>query len=198
MSASKIGRQYDKLAAWWAEYHQDSDYGVAAVRRALKFAPHNGRALDVGCGAGGRLANLIETQGLVLTGVDASAQMIALAKTAHPKAEFQLADIRDWESDASFDFILAWDSLFHLPLNQQEPVLQKLCDLLTADGVLIYSFGDDVGSHSDEWCGQVFDYSSVGVSRNIEVLQNAGLTLRHLELDQFPEKHAYLIAQKLA
>ena len=30
-----IGQQYDAIAEWWQDYHQDSDYGVAALERAL-------------------------------------------------------------------------------------------------------------------------------------------------------------------
>ena len=196
MSASKIGQQYDRIAAWWAEYHQASDYGVEAVKRAIKFTKPGGHALDVGCGAGGRLVNILEGHDFALTGIDASREMIALARKAHPKGDFTVADIQNWQSDDAFDFILAWDCLFHLPLNQQAPVLKKLCGILADNGVLMYSFGDDVGSHSDEWQGQIFDYSSIGVTRNVEILQENGLVLRHLELDQFPEKHTYVIAQK--
>ena len=197
MSGLNIGKQYDELAEWWASYHQNSEYGVAALKRALSFASSGGRALDVGCGAGGRLAKLLEQQGFALTGLDASEKMIALARKAHPQGDFTAINIQDWSAKGSFNFILAWDSLFHLPLDQQEPVLTKLCDALTEGGVLLHSFGDAVGMHMDKWRDQIFQYSSIGVTRNLEILTSNGLVLRHLELDQFPEKHVYAIAQKL-
>jgi len=156
---SKIGQQYDAIAAWWNDYHQTSDYGVAALERALGFAGAGGHALDVGCGSGGRLIRRLEARRFHITGVDASAKMIELAQENHPGAMFTQADIIDWESGAAFDFILAWDSLFHLPLDQQEPVLSKLCKAMKSGGVLLYSFGDAEGSHSDAWRGQTFHYS---------------------------------------
>jgi len=191
-----IGQQYDAIAAWWDGYHQDSDYGVAALERALKFAGPSGQALDVGCGAGGRLIRRLEARGFHIRGIDASAKMIELAQQNHPDATFTQANIINWETEAKFDFILAWDSLFHLPLDQQAPVLKKLCSWLKLDGVLFYSFGDADGSHTDEWREQIFHYSSLGVTRNLEILHEQGLQLRHLELDQFPENHTYAIAQK--
>ena len=191
-----IGQQYDAIAEWWQDYHQDSDYGVAALERALGFAAKGGRTLDVGCGAGGRLIRRLETRGFHMTGIDASAKMIELAQQNHPAGSFTQVDIIDWQSGSRFDFILAWDSLFHLPLDQQAPVLSKLCSWLNAGGVLLYSFGDAQGAHSDEWRGQTFHYSSLGVRRNLEILHDCGMNLRHLEMDQFPEKHVYAVAQK--
>ena len=197
MNEPGIGKQYDALAAWWADYHRESSYGVDAVTRALSFAEPGGRALDVGCGAGGRLASLLEQHGFSLTGIDASEKMIALARAAHPQGEFKQVKVQDWTPDGTYNFILGWDSLFHLPLDQQQPVLAKLCGALAEGGVFIYSFGDAVGSHSDQWRGQTFHYSSLGIRQNLDILHQGGLTLRHLELDQFPEKHVFAIAQKL-
>jgi len=175
----------------------NSDYGVAQVERALSMVSKGGKALDVGCGAGGRLVRLMKAHGFGVTGIDASAEMIKLAKESHPDDHFFVGDIYQWETDETFDFILAWDSLFHLPLDQQEPVLSKLCKKLSPNGIMIHSFGDAVGAHIDEWHGQTFHYSSVGVTRNIDILQSHGLSLRHLELDQFPESHVYIISQKM-
>ena len=191
-----IGQQYDAIAEWWQNYHQDSDYGVAALERALGFAGLGRRALDVGCGAGWRLIRRLEARGFDVTGVDASAKMIELARRNHPNGRFVQADISDWESRETFDFILAWDSLFHLPLNQQAPVLTKLCTMLADRGILLYSFGDDTGTHRDTWRGQEFHYSSIGVPKNLEILRANGMRLLHLERDQFPEAHVVAIAQK--
>ena len=193
-----IGQQYDAIAEWWHDYHQDSDYGVAALECALGFASKGGRALDVGCGAGGRLLRKLQARGFHVTGLDASAKMIELARRHHAHGRFLKADISEWQSEETFDFILAWDSLFHLPLNQQAPVLTKLCTMLADRGILLYSFGDDTGTHRDTWREQEFHYSSIGVPKNLEILRANGMRLQHLERDQFPEAHVVAIAQKTA
>lgn len=193
---SSIGDQYDRIAKWWNDYHLASEYGVAQVKRALKFAKLNGTALDVGCGSGGRLVRLLKNANFHVTGIDASTQMINLAKANHNDADFIHADIQHWESKKTFDFILAWDSLFHLPLAEHQPVLEKLCGLLSMDGVMIHTLGDDVGEHTDVWKEQRFYYSSIGIAANIDILSRNGLDVRHIELDQYPEKHAFIISQK--
>ena len=196
MQDISIGEKYDNIAAWWQEHHLTSNYGVPQLDKALAYAQHFDTALDVGCGAGGRLISKIEARGFTVTGLDASSEMIKLAEQTHPKANFIHADIENWDTDETFDFICAWDCLFHLPLKAQEPVLTKLCQTLNKGGILFHSFGDAIGAHIDEWRGQNFPYSSIGIMQNIEVMNRNGLTPLHLELDQHPEKHVYSIAVK--
>jgi 2-polyprenyl-3-methyl-5-hydroxy-6-metoxy-1,4-benzoquinol methylase len=198
MTSPDIGQQYDEIAGWWNERHDQSTYGLAQVDRALAFVPTGGKALDVGCGSGGRFVRRLKERHFEVIGVDASTEMIRLARANHPDTRFVTANIIDWETDEKFDFILAWDCLFHLPLEHQVPVLSKLCGLLSKNGVLIHTFGNDEGGdHTDQWRGQTFRYSSIGITPNIEVLHDKGLSLLHLELDQFPENHVYAISQKL-
>lgn len=196
MTPQDIGKQYDKIAQWWDNYHKNSEYGLPQLERALAMAPSHGNALDIGCGSGGRLLHSLEKHGFKVTGLDASAEMIRLAQKNHPASQFAYANIQLWESDETFDFILAWDCLFHLPLKMQKLVLSKLCRMLSDGGVMIHSFGNDVGEHTDIWKEQEFYYSSIGITANIDILHKHALSLLHLELDQFPEKHAYIISKK--
>ena len=197
MNTPKIGEQYDEIASWWNDRHLDSGYGLSQVKRALAMASSHGKALDVGCGSGGRFVRLLQERGFEVTGIDASAEMINLAQKNHPDSVFIQGDICEWSSEEQFDFILVWDCLFHLPLNKQKPVLSKLCRMLSNGGILIHTFGDGIGEHTDNWHGQEFRYSSIGISQNIEILHDNQLSLLHLELDQFPEKHVYIISKKM-
>lgn len=61
---------------------------------------------------------------------------------------------------------------------------------------MIHTLGDDVGEHTDLWKDQTFTYSSIGIAANIDILSLNGLDVRHIELDQYPEKHAFIISQK--
>ena len=197
MEPTTLGEKYNKIAQWWHDRHNQSNYGVDQLARALKYSTGGSKALDVGCGAGGRLIKSLESKGFSVTGIDVASEMITLAKSNHPNHTFINADICQWQSNERFDFILAWDSLFHLPLHQQVPVLNKLCNMLGPGGVLIYTFGNDQDEHTDQWHDETFYYSSVGINQNMKTLLNNGLTPLHLELDQHPEKHVYVIATKL-
>ena len=39
-------------------------------------------------------------------------------------------------------------------------------------------------------------YSVLGIPKTLEVLSAAGCICRHLEYDQYPEQHLYMIAQR--
>lgn len=197
MEPTELGLKYDKIAQWWHNQHDQSAYGVPQLKLALGFASAGGSALDIGCGAGGRLIRLMEGKGFSVTGLDISKEMINLAKINHPQHLFMHQDICQWQTKKHYNFILAWDSLFHLPLAMQKPVLRKISNLLTDNGVLIYSFGNAVGEHTDQWHEDTFYYSSIGINENLSVLMQMGLTIMHVEQDQLPEKHVFVIASKL-
>lgn len=196
MDPSELGKKYDKIAQWWRDQHINSNYGVAQLERAVGFAVDGGKALDVGCGAGGRLIQLLENNGFCVTGLDVSKEMVRLAGENHPTNTFFHQDICTWESSDRFNLIVAWDSIFHLPYDQHRPVLEKLCGLLASDGVLIYTLGNAEGEHTDQWRDDTFYYSFVGINSSLELLINNHMSVVHLELDQYPEKHAYVIAKR--
>jgi 2-polyprenyl-3-methyl-5-hydroxy-6-metoxy-1,4-benzoquinol methylase len=196
MEPSVIGRKYDKIAQWWHDQHVDSEYGIKQFEKALNFCTMHKKALDVGCGSGGRFIQLMQDRGFSVTGIDVSKEMISLAKKNHPSENFFVQDICTWETMAQFDFIVAWDSIFHLPFSKQKPVLSKLSNLLSSKGVLIYTFGNENGEHTDQWNNDTFYYSSIGINENIKLLLTLGLNILHLELDQYPENHVYIIATK--
>lgn len=197
MEPSELGIKYDKIAQWWHDQHVQSSYGVSQFERAVAFTSSGGKALDVGCGAGGRFVDILQDRGFSVTGLDVSQEMVKLASSNHPEHTFMHQDICSWETEEKFDFIVAWDSIFHLPFGMQRPVVSKLCRLLATSGVLIYTFGNAQGEHTDQWLNDTFYYSSIGINENIQLLINNGLSILHLELDQYPENHVYTIATRL-
>lgn len=196
MEPTQLGKKYDKIAQWWRERHEQSSYGVSQFERAVGFTSGGKKALDIGCGTGGRFIRILENRGFSVTGLDVSKKMVMLASENHPEHKFIHQDICSWETDENFDFIVAWDSIFHLPLVMQKPVVTKLCRLLAKNGVLIYTFGNAQGEHTDHWRNDTFYYSSIGINENVKALISNGLSILHLELDQYPEKHVYTIATK--
>lgn len=196
MEPSVLGTKYDKIAQWWHDRHLDSAYGVTQFEKAVDFASGGGKALDVGCGAGGRFIRILQNNSFTVTGLDVSKEMINLASKNHPEQRFLHQDICTWETDEKFDFIVAWDSIFHLPYEMQKPVVSQLCKLLAKNGILVYTFGNAQGEHTDQWHNDTFYYSSIGINENMQLLISNGLSVLHLELDQYPENHVYTIATK--
>jgi SAM-dependent methyltransferase len=190
--------RYDRIAQWWQTEHQDSLYGIAQLERAIQFTAHRKAAIDVGCGSSGRFINFLSKQGFQAEGLDISREMISLAQRLHPEATFYIEDICSWVPLKHYSLISAWDSTFHLPLHLQEPVMKKLGDALEPGGVLVFTCG---GGHtnsevSGSFQGQDFEYSTLGIDAFLRILMQHHCTCRHLEYDQYPENHVYIIAQK--
>ncbi len=199
MNPNATAAGYDEIAQWWQIKHQDSLYGIAQLERAIKFTSKRHSAIDIGCGSSGRFINILSKHGFQTEGLDISTEMINLAKQLHPNIKFYNEDISCWIPPKLYSLISAWDSTFHLPFNMQEPVMKKLCDALEPDGVLLFTCG---GGHtkseiSGSFQGQNFDYSTLGVDAFLQIMTEHHCTCRHLEYDQYPENHVYIIAQKI-
>jgi RimJ/RimL family protein N-acetyltransferase len=194
MTPDEVAASYDRLAERWLDL---STYGFAPVERAVAFLKRTGAALDVGCGTG-RLMGLLRTHGFATDGIDLSPAMIALARDRHPDARLFHADIGGWELPRSYDLIVAWDSVWHVPLHRQAAVLAKLCRGLSPGGVIVFTTGGTDGPEEkrDSHMGPPMYHAALGIPKTLHVLAEAGCVVRHLEYDRHPEAHVYLVAQK--
>ena len=200
MDPNETAAHYDQIAARWQADLHNSPYGLAALQRAITFTANRHYALDVGCGSSGRFLTEMQDAGFQAEGLDISAEMVMHARHLHPANTFYVADICRWSPPKAYSLTTAWDSIFHLPLDAHEPVINKLCDALEPGGVLLFTCGG--GYRSDEIIGSFhgldFGYSTLGVDVFLQILMGADCTCRHLEYDQFPENHVVLIAERIA
>mgnify|MGYP000069414892 FL=1 len=197
MTAAETAQSYDSIAHLWLEPHLITN-GIRQHEQALRFRPKGGLALDVGCGCNGRFIQLLENHEYEVEGLDISAQMVALAKTRNPNTTFYHADVCEWMPTKQYDFITAWDSIWHVPLECNENVLRKLCGALNPGGVFIWTMGglESPEEKRDSSMGPPIYYSVLGIPKTLKTISEAGCICRHLEYDQMPEKHVFIIAQK--
>ena len=201
MKPEQIGKAYDQITHLWQSDDFNRENGIEAHRRALSFVKTKGKALDIGCGCTGRFFDLMLSEGFTpegLAGIDMSDRMLALARQRHPDVELFKADICTHQLSQRFDFITAWDSIWHIPLSEQRNVLTKIVDSLNKGGVFIFSFGGtaEEGEHTDNFMGPEVYYSSLGTNGFLSLFLELGCAIRHLEFDQYPELHTYLIVEK--
>jgi len=194
MTPEQVAASYVQIADQFLDL---STYGFAQIERAVAFVKHKGWALDVGCGTG-RMIGLLSKHGFRTDAIDLSTAMLALARERHPEAQLFHADICRWEPSRSYDLIVAWDSVWHVPLAQQEAVLTKLCRGLSPGGVIVFTTGGtDAPSETQNSCmGPPMYHATLGIPRTLQVLVEAGGVCRHFEYDQPPELHVYIVAQK--
>lgn len=198
MNPHDIGKAYDQITHRWENGTFNLSNGIAQHKRAIEFVKDRGKALDVGCGSTGRFIELLKKELFFPEGLDISKEKISLARLKHPDIRFHQQDICEWVIPDKYDFITAWDSIWHIPLNQQKVVLTKLISALNSQGVLIFSFGgtDEEGFHIDDAMGPKVYYSSLGTSGFLKLFLSLDCTCRHLEYDSYPDMHTHLIVQK--
>ncbi|WP_206207983.1 class I SAM-dependent DNA methyltransferase [Ahniella affigens] len=191
------------LAPDWLDSRFNNANGVAQHKRALQFLDRQtsgGWALSVGCGCNTRFNPLLREQGLSLEGVDISERMLVLARNADPEVLLHHADICTWRTDRTYRFMSAWDSIWHVQLEQQRALMLKLLASLDRGGVLVFTAGgfDGPSEHIDSTMGTEVYYSTLGIPAILEVIQESGCALRHLEFDQWPQRHLVVVVQRAA
>jgi SAM-dependent methyltransferase len=199
MTPQQVAQSYDQIASIWNSDGFHRANGIPQHERAIRFCAdkQTRTAIDIGCGSSGRIIDLLLKQGFEVEGLDISTEMLNLAKQRHPEVTFHQADICTWEFPQKYDFISAWDSIWHAPLAEHEKILRKLCDALNGGGVLIFTSGgvDQPGDTTNPCEGQPMYHAALGIPKLLDVISQQGCICRHLEYDQHPELHVYLIVQ---
>ncbi|MBM7035044.1 class I SAM-dependent methyltransferase [Vibrio ulleungensis] len=200
MNPKQIGQAYDQITGLWEKPEFNLNNGIDAHVKAIELTQSRGLALDIGCGLTGRFIHLLKQQGFTPSGLDVSKKMLDIARHRMPEISFIEADICTYSMQEEYDFISAWDSIWHIPLSEQKAVLTKIVDSLNPNGVFILSFGgvDEAGDHVDDFMGPQVYYSSLGTSGFLSLFIELNCQIKHLEFDQYPELHAYMIVQKQA
>jgi predicted TPR repeat methyltransferase len=202
MDHAAIGAAYDSIADRWLDERFDQANGIRQHEQALRFLQGGaeGWALNVGCGCNTRFNALMREHGMQLEGIDISGRMVALARAADPGVLLHHADVCAWRPRRAYRFISAWDSIWHVALEEQRPLMLKLMQALEAGGVFIFTAGglDAEDTHVDSTMGPEVYYSTLGIPGLLDVIRDAGCVCRHLEFDQYPEKHLCVVVQRVA
>jgi SAM-dependent methyltransferase len=123
---------YDRCARAYADARcADPSPELGMLLGRLPPAPE---VLDIGCGAGVPVTTALAAVGTV-TGVDISAEQIALAGRNVPDARLIHADIMAQTfPDDAFDAVVAFYALFHIPRDEQEVLLPRVARWLRPGG----------------------------------------------------------------
>ncbi|MBC3767339.1 class I SAM-dependent methyltransferase [Neptunicella marina] len=200
MTPEQIAQAYDQITHLWTRSGFNLNNGIGAHQQAISLCQNKGMALDIGCGCTGRFIRLLQQNGFEVEGVDLSLKMLEIARKSMPDVTFHQQDICTWKSSGTYDFISAWDCLWHVPLDQQASVIAKLLGWLNKGGVMIFSFGalEHASEHTDASMGPELYYATLGKQRTFEVIEQADCKVAYFESDQAPELHSFVIAQKVS
>jgi ubiquinone/menaquinone biosynthesis C-methylase UbiE len=178
-------RGYDALSERYDEaFGSDTKYGEWLAELLTRLGGGS-RVLDVGCGAGVPVAKVLADAGHVVTGVDISRVQIERATERVPHATFVQADATELEFPAeSFDAVLTFYSLIHIPVDEQERLLQKIASWLRPGGVFVATVGASAWTGAEEgWLGGDVPmwWSSADADTTRRWIEAAGLVVERAE-----------------
>ena len=151
--------------------------------------------LDIGCGMAEPIAKYIIEKGFKLTGVDSSQEMLSLARQRFPQVEWLYGDMRDIELTIQYDGIIAYDSFFHLIVEDQIKMLERFSHWLKRKGKLLITTGSQEGEVIDApMHGVPFSYYSMASENYVKHLEMNKFTILLSEEDQ--PRHQIWIALK--
>jgi SAM-dependent methyltransferase len=182
---------YDAIAE---RYYAWSDARPSPARRrwlarALELIPPGADVLELGCGAGVPMTRALAA-GRRVTGVDISARQIELARAAVPEATFVHADMTALDlAPASFDAVVAFYSLTHVPRADLPALLGSVRRWLRPRGVFLASMGaqDAPDEVEEDWLGAPMFFSHHGAKKNRAMVRRAGFELEEAVVEAEPE-----------
>jgi len=140
-----VYKVYDKMGKWFSENRYAGLEEKTYLDDLLKQVPLNASILDLGCGSGKPILEYLISQNVNVLGIDASTQMLELARLNFPDTKFILKDMRKLVLDEKFDAIIAWHSFFHLPAADQPGMFNIFTRHLKPNGILLFTSGTDRG-----------------------------------------------------
>jgi SAM-dependent methyltransferase len=121
---------------WWFIHRRRL---VARLLEKRSQEGGGGRALDVGCGAGGNI-KFLRRHCSEVVGLDISEYALELARAKNPDAELMLGDanrVGDYFRESSFDLITAFNILYHRWIEDEVKLLEQIARLLRPGGILV-------------------------------------------------------------
>ena len=149
-----------------------------------------GTILDLGCGTGHPIAAHVASRGHRVVGVDASDAMLAIARRELPGHRWIRGAIEQLEFEETFDAVICWDALFHLPRRHVQPTVTSIHRWLAAGGRLMVSSGGSVDEHpggfTDTMFGHEFFYDSLPPGQMVATIEEAGFDILVAEMCEPP------------
>lgn len=141
------------------------------------------KILELGCGAGVPATQVIIEKGFDVTGVDISAAQIELARQHVPQATLIHDDMMSLEFEpGSFDAVIAFYSIFHLPKEEQGLMVERIISWLKGGGYLLFNLHSEEGDIlRDDWMGVKMFSSGLGVDGTRQMLKKDGKGLKIIE-----------------
>jgi len=114
--------------------------GVKEVREWARSLPRGAAVLDLGSGPGFPITDVLVTEGLNVYAIDASPSFVDAFRRNLPGIPIACDAVEDSTFfDRKFDAVLTWGLMFLLPAEEQRRLIQRVAEILTPGGRLLFT-----------------------------------------------------------
>jgi SAM-dependent methyltransferase len=114
--------------------------GVDPVRKWAQTLPRGAAVIDLGCGPGFPITEVLVAEGLSVYGVDAAPSFVQAFRRNLPNTPVACEPVQDSRFfDRTFDGVLAWGLMFLLSPEDQQRLIQRIADILVLSGRLLFT-----------------------------------------------------------
>jgi SAM-dependent methyltransferase len=150
--------------------------GVNRVRGWANTLPRGAAVVDVGCGSGLPITEVLVAAGLRVYGVDAAPSFVQAFRSNLPNTPIACEAVQDSKFfDRTFDGVLAWGLMFLLSPADQRRLIQRIADILVPGGRLLFTSPAEVASGKDVMTGR--ETRSLGAEEYRRQLSAVGLSV---------------------
>ncbi len=196
-----VEQGYNQIARAYLAWREDEPLLFRAELQDLADRlPLHAAVLDAGCGAGVPFALWLGERFRV-TGVDISAEQVALARQRVPRAIFQQQDMTALDLPPhTFDAVTCFYSLIHVPRDQHARVLANFNRVLKPRGYLLVITGNgDLNDDVDNFFGAEMYWSHFDRATSLEMIREAGFEILwdKIVADRPSGSHVLALARKI-
>lgn len=153
-----------------------SGVGVDAVREWAWTLPSGAAVIDLGCGPGYPLTEVLVAEGLTVFGVDASPSFVQAFRRHLPNIPVACEAIQDSRFfDRTFDGVLAWGLMFLLSPEDQRQLINRIGGILAPGGRLLFTSPGEPVVWNDAMTG--LESRSLGAEEYRRLLATAGISV---------------------
>ena len=166
---------YERIAAEFVSARSKT-IGVKRVRDWAKALPRGAAAVDLGCGPGLPITEILVAEGLGVYGVDAAPSFVQAFRRNLPNTPIACEAVQDSKFfDRTFDGVLAWGLMFLLSPEDQRRLIRRIADILVPGGRLLFTCPAEIGSGDDMMTGR--ETRSLGAEEYRRQLSAVGLSI---------------------
>ena len=137
-AGSKAGLDlFEKLEIEYENAYGHNEFKKAAVQEIINLIPPGSRVLDVGCGTGRPVTEMLADAGLHVVACDISPKMLEIASSRVPNGTFVMSDMLEYQPEGDFSAVLVIFS--HLQLSTYadfHAAMYRFASALLPNGVL--------------------------------------------------------------